>query len=189
MQKNQKRFARDDELGNNPLDSNVTDATQAALAALDPLSYILELREFDVPYTMRVAIDLDLRIGAWYNVTPEYGTDTCTVEWLRDMLELCEPRTLAFDIECEKSALKFPNAERDRVFMISYMTPNQGYLIINREIVSEDIEDFEYTPKPSYQGPFKVFNVENEEQLLLKFISHTKVSVEYNANWRDIFNR
>ena len=51
-----------------------------------------------------------------------------------------------------KSALKFPNAENDRIYMISYMTPGQGYLIINREIVSEDVEDFEYTPLPKYPG-------------------------------------
>ena len=36
----------------------------------------------------------------------------------------------------------FPDAEIDQVFMISYMFDGQGYLIINREVVSEDIEDF-----------------------------------------------
>ena len=39
-----------------------------------------------------------------------------------------------------------------QVFMISYMLDRQGYLIINREIVSEDIDAFEYTPKPEYEG-------------------------------------
>jgi hypothetical protein len=38
----------------------------------------------------------------------------------------------------------------------------QGYLITNREIVSEDIEDFEFTPKPEYEGPFCVFNEPDE---------------------------
>lgn len=38
----------------------------------------------------------------------------------------------------------------------------QGYLIINREIVSEDIEDFEYTPKPEYEGQFTVINEPDE---------------------------
>ena len=38
----------------------------------------------------------------------------------------------------------------------------QGYLIINREIVSEDIEDFEYTPKPEYEGQFTVVNEPDE---------------------------
>ena len=38
----------------------------------------------------------------------------------------------------------------------------QGYLIINREIVSEDIDDFEYTPKPEYEGQFTVVNEPDE---------------------------
>jgi DNA polymerase elongation subunit (family B) len=43
-------------------------------------------------------------------------------------------RVLAFDIECEKAPLKFPNADHDRIFMISYMLKGQGFLIINRFI-------------------------------------------------------
>ena len=39
-----------------------------------------------------------------------------------------------------------------QVFMISYMVDKQGYLIVNREVVSEDIDDFEYTPKPEFEG-------------------------------------
>lgn len=48
----------------------------------------------------------------------------------------------------------------------------QGFLITNREIVSEDIEDFEYTPKPEYEGPFIVFNEPDEASLIRKFIDH-----------------
>ena len=159
----------------------------------DPLSFICDMREYDVPYTMRVSIDMELRVGAWYIVRPNTLTATCSVEWQRDMIELCEPRILAFDIECEKSPLKFPNAERDRIFMISYMTAGQGFLLINRfvckfsfrdarfsflrrEVVSEDISDFEYTPLPKYPGPFTVFNLANEELLLKKFLTHIQVS-------------
>ena len=28
--------------------------------------------------------------------------------------------------------------------------------------MSEDIEDFDYTPKPEYEGAFTIFNEENE---------------------------
>lgn len=38
----------------------------------------------------------------------------------------------------------------------------KGFLITNREIVSENIEDFEFTPKPDYEGPFTVFNEDDE---------------------------
>jgi DNA polymerase elongation subunit (family B) len=37
----------------------------------DPLAFISDLREYDVPYTMRCGIDLSLRVGAWFVVTPE----------------------------------------------------------------------------------------------------------------------
>ena len=45
-----------------------------------------------------------------------------------------------------------PCTARPQVFMISYMLDRQGYLIINREVVGEDIGDFEYTPKPEFEG-------------------------------------
>jgi hypothetical protein len=34
--------------------------------------------------------------------------------------------------------------------MISYMIDGQGYLIVSREVVSEDIASFDYSPKPEY---------------------------------------
>ena len=44
-----------------------------------------------------------------------------------------------------------------QVFMISYMIDKQGYLIINREVVGADIDNFEYTPKPEFEGDVHVF--------------------------------
>jgi DNA polymerase epsilon subunit 1 len=38
----------------------------------------------------------------------------------------------------------------------------QGFLITNREIVADDIADFDYSPKPEYEGQFTIFNEENE---------------------------
>ncbi|KAH3704632.1 hypothetical protein DPMN_079691 [Dreissena polymorpha] len=46
--------------------------------------------------------------------------------------------------------------------MISYMIDGQGYLVTNREIISQDIEDFEYTPRPEFPGPFTIFNEPDE---------------------------
>lgn len=43
-----------------------------------------------------------------------------------------------------------------------FLFPLKGFLITNREIVSENIEDFEFTPKPEYEGPFTVFNEDDE---------------------------
>lgn len=154
----------------------------------DPLSFLSDMREHDVPYAMRTAIDLDFRVGAWHIVTPDPATATSTVTIQKDMLELCEPKILAFDIECEKSPLKFPNAERDRIFMISYMTPGQGYLLINREVVSEDVDNFEYTPMPKYPGPFTVINLKDEEAVLRKFIEHIQVLYDISLVLRPCLN-
>uniref|UniRef100_H3G7C4 DNA polymerase epsilon catalytic subunit n=1 Tax=Phytophthora ramorum TaxID=164328 RepID=H3G7C4_PHYRM len=78
----------------------------------------------------------------------------------------------------------------DQIYMISYMIDRQGYLIVNREFVSEDIQDFEYTPKEAYPGPFIVFNEENEEQLLKRFFEHIldekpHIFVTYNGDFFD----
>ena len=97
---------------------------------------------------------------------------------------------LAFDIECCKAPLKFPVAEEDEVFMISYMIDGRGFLIISRTVVSENIEDFEYTPKASYPGPFHVYNEPDEEALLKRFLAHCKelkpnIFVTYNGDFFD----
>ena len=55
------------------------------------------------------------------------------------------------------------------MIMISYMLDKQGYLITNREFVSEDISDFDYTPKPEFAGPFIVWNEPNEAALLRRW--------------------
>lgn len=35
-------------------------------------------------------------------------------------------------------------------------------MLINREVVSADVEDFEYTPKPEFEGYFTVYNEPDE---------------------------
>jgi DNA polymerase epsilon subunit 1 len=34
------------------------------------------------------------------------------------------------------------------------------------------VEDFEYTPKPEYEGPFTIINEPNEAQTIHRFIDH-----------------
>lgn len=45
---------------------------------------------------------------------------------------------------------------------------SQGYLLINREVVGADVEDFEYTPKPEFEGYFTVSNEPDEVSALLE---------------------
>ena len=126
----------------------------------DPRDSIVDIREFDVPYYLRVAMDNDIRVGLWYAVTFTAGQPSFLQ--LVEKVKRADPVVMAYDIETTKAPLKFPDQAIDQVMMISYMVDGQGYLITNREIVSEDIEDFEYTPKDGYEGPFVVFNEADE---------------------------
>jgi DNA polymerase epsilon subunit 1 len=126
----------------------------------DYINCIIDLREYDVPYHVRFAIDNDVRCGQWYDVS--VSSSDVLLHRREDLLQRAEVHVCAFDIETTKLPLKFPDAEYDTVMMISYMIDGQGYLIINRECVGEDIEDLEYTPKPEFEGHFKVKNVANE---------------------------
>ncbi|CAN0916711.1 DNA polymerase epsilon catalytic subunit A [Linum grandiflorum] len=98
----------------------------------DFLDCIIDIREYDVPYHVRFAIDEDIRSGQWYDVS--VSSDGVTLEKRTDLLQRAEVHVCAFDIETTKSKLKFPDAEVDSVMMISYMIDGQGYLIINREV-------------------------------------------------------
>jgi DNA polymerase epsilon subunit 1 len=113
-----------------------------------------------------------------------------SLKCLEERLQRADPVVLAFDIETTKLPLKFPDAVIDQIMMISYMIDGQGFLITNREIVSEDINDFEYTPKPEYNGPFIIFNEPNERAVLERFFEHIKIAkptviATYNGDFFD----
>jgi len=155
---------------------------------VDASDHIMDIREYDVPYHVRVAIDLDIRIGKWYTVEAKHGHVKLTC--LEERLTRADPVVLAWDIETTKLPLKFPDASIDQIMMISYMIDGQGFLITNREIVSEDIADFDYTPKPEFDGPFMVFNEPNEEAVIIKFFECIKearptITVTYNGDFFD----
>ncbi len=114
----------------------------------DILSSLLDIREYDVNYVNRVCIDLNIRAGTWYTITPTPDHSVVLTE--PNNTKRAEPTVLAFDIECTKAPLKFPDATVDEIFMISYMVNGQGFLIISRAVVSQDIDNFEYTPKSKF---------------------------------------
>jgi DNA polymerase epsilon subunit 1 len=166
--------------------------------------FLIDIREYDVNYCLRVAIDkgdvdvdarsrqltlcTDIRAGLWYTVSFQNGETH--MDCITARVERNDPVVLAFDIEVTKAPLKFPDSAHDQIMMISYMIDGQGYLITNREIVSEDIEDFEYTPKPEYEGPFTIFNEESEAALLKRFFEHWRevrptVVATYNGDGFD----
>ncbi|CBZ30989.1 DNA polymerase epsilon catalytic subunit,putative [Leishmania mexicana MHOM/GT/2001/U1103] len=186
----------------NPLRSQFSGSLGDAMAktfAEDPLysaagssrwmDWVQDIREYDVKYYMRVAIDMKVYCGLWYDVTvTERGARVQRCDDSRYAPAM--PRVIAFDIETTKAPLRFPQPEVDEVYMISYMLDGRGYLIINREIVTEDIAPFEYTPKPEYEGFFDTFNEENEAATLRRFFDEMRkykpnVYVTYNGDYFD----
>ncbi|KAJ7806132.1 hypothetical protein B0H14DRAFT_3768801 [Mycena olivaceomarginata] len=154
----------------------------------DPREGIIDVREYDVPYYLRVAIDNDIRVGLWYSVTFTAGQPA--FKRIVERVKRADPVVMAYDIETTKAPLKFPDQSIDQVMMISYMVDGQGYLITNREIVSEDIEDFEYTPKDGYEGPFIIFNEADEAATITRFFSHIQevkptVMATFNGDFFD----
>jgi len=160
-------------------------------ARVHPMSNVIDIREHDMPYHVRVSIDNAVFVGSWCQIKCKSGiTEAPEITKREDLIERPDCIVLAFDIETTKLPLKFPDANIDQVMMISYMIDGQGYLITNREIIGDDVEDFEYTPKPEFEGPFIVFNEETELALLQKFFDHIldvkpHIFVTYNGDFFD----
>ncbi|RKF60362.1 DNA polymerase epsilon catalytic subunit A [Erysiphe neolycopersici] len=158
------------------------------ISTIDAGDLIVDIREWDVPYHVRVMIDMGIRTGKWYSVETKHGNTNMVC--LEERLQRADPVVMAYDIETTKLPLKFPDATIDQIMMISYMIDGQGFLITNREIVAQEIDDFEYTPKPEYEGPFIVFNEPDEKSVIERFFLHIKESrptviATYNGDFFD----
>ena len=108
-------------------------------ASADPSEHIVDIREYDVPYHVRVAIDADVRIGKWYTVEAKHGevSLTCIV----DRLQRPEPTIMAYDIETTKLPLKFPDALIDQIMMISYMIDKQVSFLLRGSLDRTNIRE------------------------------------------------
>lgn len=54
----------------------------------------------------------------------------------------------------------------------------------------QNAQNFEYTPKPSFPGPFHIFNERNEEDVIRRFFTHVQelrpqIIVTYNGDFFD----
>ena len=131
------------------------------------------MREHDVPYHVRVSIDLNILCGLWYTIRCRGGDEPPVITPRLDILDRPELIVLAFDIEITKLPLKFPDAQIDQIMIISYMIDGQGYLIRNWEIISADVEEFQYSPKPELKGQFIEFNEPKEMGTIQRFFDHS----------------
>ena len=148
-------------------------------------SKLVELREHDVPYDVRVCIDWQIFAGSWYDVSVYGGQTTLSPLGKDDSLPLIPPafRYISFDIETTKLPLKFPQPMTDQIFMISIMYETQSAeLLINRDVVSTDIRNFHYFPRQPQKSldiadgielggcvSVRVQNLSNEAQVILAF--------------------
>ncbi|KAI5184513.1 DNA polymerase epsilon subunit 1 [Nematocida homosporus] len=153
---------------------------------VDPETSILDIHEYDISASVQMAITRDFNAGAWYTV--EYKGEYVITKSSRVLPP--ELRILTYDIETTKDPLKFPDAEKDKVMMISIMSNTIGWLIVNREIVSADIDPFEFRPTKDIGGEFEIFNEAKEKDLLLRFLEiiHTykpHVISSYNGDFFD----
>ena len=169
-------------------DDEEADERKQFRAVADASDFITDIREYDVPYHVRVAIDNDIRVGKWYDVEAKHGQ--ISIKCVEEKVQRPDPVVMAFDIETTKLPLKFPDALTDQIMMISYMIDGQGFLITNRQIVGEDISDFEYTPRPEYPGSFVIFNEHDERSVIERFFEHIKtakptVIATYNGDFFD----
>ncbi|CAH1796227.1 unnamed protein product [Owenia fusiformis] len=146
-------------------------AAEASKKIADQMENIIDIREHDVPYHVRVSIDRKIHVGHWYAVRG-MGTAPPVITPREDLVDRPDPVVMAYDIETTKLPLKFPDVATDQIMMISYMIDGQGYLICNREIISQDVDDFEYTPRPEFEGPFIIFNEADEAQTIQRFFDH-----------------
>ncbi|KAH9411444.1 DNA polymerase family B exonuclease [Ordospora pajunii] len=127
---------------------------------------IVSVCEYDIPAEVRVANELGIRCGKWYVIW--YDGERYVIE-KSERIVFPDLRILAFDIETSKKPLKFPSADCDSVMMISVKTESNGYLIVNRRLVSKDIKRFEYSPKDDMQCVFETANEKDEEGVLIAF--------------------
>ena len=131
---------------------------------------------------------LPVALGTPHLPAPVKGLSTLVA--LSEPPNVHAPRVCAFDIECTKAPLKFPDAATDSIYMISYMVDGIGFLLVNREVVSEDVPDFDYTPLDEYPGPFTVVNLADEAAVLRHWIDHMRdlkinIYVTYNGDYFD----
>ena len=97
LKKNErKRKERGEEYEFATYDANYDPSKAAAITARreDPLAVLIDIREHDMPYLVRTCIDLNLRAGCWYTLTPLPTGGVAVSD--KDNLKKANPTVLAF---------------------------------------------------------------------------------------------
>ena len=115
---------------------------------LDATDCITDIHEFDVPFHSRVCIDLGLRAGKWFEVDLEDKMVLAVRPASGQQRGMPDLKIVSYDIETSKDPLKFPDAEKDEVMMISLMYEGEAFLIVNCGFFGSPVSEFDYDPKP-----------------------------------------
>ncbi|MFW9929676.1 MAG: 3'-5' exonuclease, partial [Candidatus Thorarchaeota archaeon] len=124
---------------------------------LETISNVVEWREADILYHRRVAIDLDLRIGSWYE--GNFKNQECIkIQKLPEIIESPQLEIFAYDIETSNPRNEQPDPNKHSITMISYFSKQSRGVLVNASIVeSSNLNDFfVVTRKPNseYSKPW-----------------------------------
>jgi len=81
---------------------------------------------------------MGIRAGKWFQVEVEDKLVT-KIDPFPGQRAVPEMKILAYDIETSKDPLKFPDAEKDEVIMISLMYEGEAFLIVNCNFCGEEV--------------------------------------------------
>lgn len=77
----------------------------------DLTDFIYDIREYDVTYYQRFAVDKGIRVGFWYMASMETGV--ISLEKRADLMDRVRMKVMAFDIETTHAPMRFPDSEVD----------------------------------------------------------------------------
>ncbi|WUR04096.1 DNA polymerase epsilon catalytic subunit [Vairimorpha necatrix] len=128
------------------------------------VEYLLNIYEYDIPPEIIISDTYKVRAGKWYEYS--YNGEEYNIN-LSQKTETPDLRVFAFDI---KTHDKYPDSSNDEIVSIAIKTDTANMLIINRSIILQDIGTFEYEPTEELCCQFTSYNMDSEEELILKFL-------------------
>lgn len=115
--KNRRRLGVDETYSEIGVDGSTAagdggDAGEGSTTIKDYTDFIYDIREYDVTYYQRFAVDKGIRVGLWYMVSVETGS--IRLEKRSDLMDRARMKVMAFDIETTHAPMRFPDSQVDK---------------------------------------------------------------------------